>query len=290
MNTPEQHSLNGSEAQTAQNSDGDLTGHKTSFNSSETPPKRGKAAFRDLVEQSHEEKPEQADDTGPDSPGVDDTAADSGTDTAAEVTLASLAELAGLTETELYDKLKINTGDGESVTLAGAKERLRDTAEALQGIASREAEVSQLQAKYVGDVQALGVLDALQAVPEGIRQQANQHLMQTAQKEADNFRLLHPQYKNDDAWNNFTHDVDQMLKPYGLSSLHFGVRSLGMYRLMADMIGFEKDAKAYRQPKPKPAPTKAKPGRAKPQSSGDSVTLRGTPRNKFGQVAAHLNK
>lgn len=288
MNTQPTASMNGLQATQATPQESDTTGPEPLSPTRRSA--RGKDKFREVLEQI-----EQSDEPRSDDPdGVDHATDSSSPDPVDEPevkakpkTAEQVAEAAGLTLTELYDTFELNIGDGDTVTLAGAKKRLQDAAEAKQGIAQREAEVEQQRGQYVSDVHALGVLEAMGAIPDNIRQQANQHLMNVAQREANNFRVLHPEYRDETKFQHFAQEVETTLQEFGLSGAQFPVRNVNLYRLLESMLRWKKNSDAYTAPKPKepPKPTRKS---AERKEAPATVTVTGRGRERFAQVAQKI--
>lgn len=162
---------------------------------------------------------------------------------------------------QLYKELKVTTGDGETATLEELKNSFAERAQEARGTAEKAAELDRREASLATDVQSLGVLDAMQAVPEGIRAQANQYLQQMAEREWSKFTALVPEMQDDATRIQFDQDVEKFLKPYGLTPYHFGTRNVGMLRLIRDVIKDRKALKALTAPKPKKAPEPVKRNR-----------------------------
>ncbi len=130
------------------------------------------------------------------------------------LSVKELAQKLDLTPDQLYKALKVTTGDGETATLEELKSVFTERAQAERGTATRQAELDRREAGLATDIQMLGVLDAMQAVPEGIRNQAVQHLNQMAEREWAKFTQLVPDMAEDVNRVQFGQDIEQLLEAY----------------------------------------------------------------------------
>ena len=195
---------------------------------------------------------------GPDEEGspTDQSKAEGG-----RLTIDALAQKLDLDPSEIYKALTITTGDGETATLEQLKDSFAKRNSEAQGTALKATELDRREASLATDIQSLGVLDAMQAIPDNIRQSASQHLNQMAEREWNKFTHLAPELEDTATRLQFDKDVQGLLQPYGLSPEHFGVRTVGMLRLIRDVVKDRKHLKKLTEPRPAKAPEPVKRNR-----------------------------
>lgn len=267
MNTSEQPMSDGLQEPTTQTPEAGSTAPEILPPSSPMPRKRGsdqiKAIEALLAGDDPEPEPETApegseDGQEPDAEGAEAAQRAEGAEDAQEppekpATLNELAEKLDMAPEDLYS-LAINTRDGEQVSIGALKDAYQEQDAARAEIAQKADAIKRREAGLVTDVQALGVLDAMQALPENIRQQANAHLVEMAEREYSNFLQLYPDLQQDSNRIAFETGIDEWLGEYGLSQHHFPIRNVAMYRLIKDALEARRELKAIKTPKPKPAP------------------------------------
>lgn len=208
-----------------------------------------------------------------------------------KLTVKQLAERLDVDPAKLYDALEIPVGDnGETVTLDKLKATFQGQAEAAQGTATKAAELDQREAAISSDVQALGVLEAMQVLPDNIRSAATMHMQEMAVREWSKFTALVPELQDDAARIQYDNDARSHLKEYGLTPDHFGVRTVGMLRLMRDAVNDRKKLKALLKPKPAQAPTPVKRNRQAQPGAKPAQNPRGAQgrRAEIGAIANML--
>ena len=232
------------------------------------------------------------DDTGDgmDSGGSADRAgADTGE--AAPLTPKGLAEKLDMEPDDVYS-MEITIGD-DKVTLG----ELKDAYAAQEATAAEtQAKVDGLDAREAGlvtDIQALGLLDAMQQLPAKVRDQANAHLTAMAEREYKNFLTLFPDLQKDENRLAFEKDMTDWFKEYGLVEGQFPIRTVGMYRLIKDAIRDRKRAAEARKKVAKKAPKSAKPQQRqapKGQQQQKRAPSGGTIQSQVDQIAGMMTK
>ena len=177
------------------------------------------------------------------------------------LTPKGLAEKLDIDPETLYS-MQVTVGDSQ-VTLGDLKDSFAtreataaETREQLDAIRNREAGL-------VGDIQALGVLDAMQQLPKNLRDQANSHLVKMAEREYSKFLTLYPEYQIEVNRIAFEKDMNDWMGSYGLSAGMFPVRNVAMYQLIRDAVNARRELAEIKAPKAKKAPKSSKPQRRK---------------------------
>ena len=181
---------------------------------------------------------------------------------ASALTPAALAEKLEMSPDDVYS-MEIKVGD-DTFTLGELKDAQAGREALAAEMQEKDSALNDRESGLVTDIQSLGILDAMEALPENIRQQANNHLTAMAEREYQKFLALYPDMQDDATRLAFDKGVNDWLGEYGVSPGQFPVRTLGMYRLMKETIQMRKELAALKKPKPAKAPKSAKPQRRAP--------------------------
>lgn len=205
------------------------------------------------------------------------------------LTLESVAETLDTDTATLYKNMKIKAGDGSEVTLQAIKDAYDGQAEAQRVSAERDIQHTRREASLTSDLQALGLLDVMQQLPAGAAQKANDRMMQMAETEYTKFLAVTPELQNDGNRIAFENDSRALLKAYDLTPEHFGVRTLGLHRLMQDMLKAKSMIADLTKPKAQQAPKPVKRGRVPPVRDARADVINraktGSQRDKISAVS-----
>lgn len=304
------HNTNaGSQEQTTQTPEAGSTEPQTSPRSSEQRLTGGQqlTAISELLANQQQERIEDGNATGSDEgtgtpgeqaggeaertePDTEQAAPASGDESGsgdAVLDVGKVAEQLGVTPEQIYD-MEIPTRDGESTTLGKLKDAWQDREKAAAEMQEKADQLKSREGGLVSDIQALAVLDAMQAVPENIRRQAVDHLNTMAEREYSNFLTLYPDLQDDANRIAFDKKVDDWFGEYGLNAGQFPIRTVGMYRLIKDTVEQRDEIKRLKARTPAKAPQSVKRNRAAP--SQPKVTVTGTGRQAQIEGIAKLLK
>ena len=275
MNDPNMNA--GLPEQTTPTPEAESTAPETLQPSSETPQQQKLSeseqvkAIEALIAGDKPDDPEQGEPEP--APGAEKAApeVDSGTEGAKPLTIAEAAERLEIEPDALYE-MTIKTRDGQELSIGALKDAYQKTEATQQEIAKKRDDLSNRENGLASDVMALGVLEAMHQIPEGIRAQANGHLQQMAEREFINFLELFPDYKQDDKRVTFLKGIDDWLGEYGMSSAMIPIKTVGTWRFLKDASEMKAELKRLKTPKAKKAGTPVKPQRAKAAPRQQSVT------------------
>ena len=234
------------------------------------------------------------DDTGDDldtGGGGDRTGADTGE--AAPLTPKGLAEKLDIEADDVYS-MEITIGD-DKVTLGDLKDAWADQEATAAETQARVDGLDAREAGLVTDIQALGLLEAMQQLPEKVRNQANAHLTAMAEREYKNFLTLYPDLQKETNRLAFEKDMTDWFKEYGLVEGQFPIRTVGMYRLIKDAIRDRKRAAEARKKTAKKAPKSAKPQQRQAPKGGQQQQQKrgptgGSIQSQVDQIAGMMTK
>ena len=180
----------------------------------------------------------------------------------------------GLTPKDLYN-IAVSFGDETTATIGELKDAYATREATAQETARKAATLDAREAGLATDLQAMGVLDAMQQVPAQIRQQANAWLTEKSRQEYEKFLSLVPEFGDDGTRIAYEKEAREMLKDdYGVVPEQLGVRSVGMHRLVRDLVNLKKTVAKLTEPRPETAPTPVKRSRSAPPRSGGADQLR----------------
>jgi hypothetical protein len=208
------------------------------------------------------------------------------------LTPKGLAEKLDIEAKDIYG-MEITTGDGEVTTLQKLKDSFEGQATTGRETTEREIALNGREAAITSDIQALGVLDAMQAIPQNIRTQAVEHMNAMAEREYLKFRSVNPELQTDEGRLGFEADVGKHLKQFGLIKEQFGVQNVGMMRMIQSAIRNEKAIAKLTALKPKKAPSSVNRNRTAPIKADSNAAIvqqamNGTRNQKSAAVAQLL--
>lgn len=186
-------------------------------------------------------------------------------------TLSDPAEIDGNSRS-IYDE-EVTTREGEVITVGALKDAYQDQARIRQEIVEKDVALSGREAALASDIQALGLLDAMQAVPQHIRTQAAQQMNQMAEREYSKFLAISPDLQNDVNRIAFENDARKYLGAFGVSPEQFGVKTLGMHRLLADAVKTKKQLAELTRPRAQTPPKSVKRGRVAPKVDNSAQAI-----------------
>lgn len=306
MSKEEQFSSNGSAASMPMTQDGGSEEWTTSSRSSKTPVEQvvellagGASDDENSNEEDYREDSDAAEDHGSASePRGKDRDRDDGSVGEGErevpaddeegglpQSIKGLAEKLGVEPAELY-KLEFSTGDGESATLGQLKDSYQERAAAERETAERSAALDAREAGLATDIQQLALLDAMRVVPPDVRNKATQHLQQMAVQHYQEFLALSPDLQDEGARAAYEKEAVNLLADYGIAPAQFGVRTVGMHRLVRDALRWKKTVAKLTAPKAKEPPKPVKPNRAPPRSEHRAVAQAKRTGRHDDQIAA----
>lgn len=255
---------------------------------SQTPSQNTKEARLEKLRETMEALRNGAQDGQESSPPPDDeTPAEQPGETPAprqgELSTAELAEKLGVSETDLY-KMKLNTGDGEAVTFEKLKADYVDRAKLRRDAADKALDLERRESQHISDTVAMGILDAMQAVPTEVSKKANQHMIQRYQRDYQNYLTLAPDLQDDNTRIAFEKKQGEHLREHRIAHLLDPVSVLdgsGAFRLyvkkaMRNAELLEQYRKAEKPEPPKPV------GKSKGTQAAASIT----PSAKRGRASA----
>ncbi len=244
----------------------------------------GSEAARDAQRPAADSDGEAAGGPEPSEGGQDPTEGQDGaeTDQPEALTLHGIAEKLEIPVEALYEMAIPIGGDGEVSTFAALKDAYKDRQATEREAALQEVALQKREAALTSDIQALGVLDAMQVLPDHVREQANAHMHQFAEREYGKFLDLVPELQDDATRIAHHKDVDSLLAEYGLIPEQFGAATLGMHRLIRDVLGMRRSLAKLTEPKAQtpPKPVKRNRKAAPRQSEGPK------PKGRAAEIAA----
>jgi hypothetical protein len=139
-------------------------------------------------------------------------------------------------EPDALYQMELTGSDGSKVTLEQLKDAYAAQTTSEQGIVKREVAQSGREAALSSDIQALGVLEAMQVLPANVRQQAAEHMNAMAHREYAKFRALIPEIQDDAGRIAYETDAMAFLSGFDLSPAHFGAQTVSMHRFVRDAM------------------------------------------------------
>ena len=212
-----------------------------------------------------------------------------GSDSETKLSPKQIAEQLDIDPAAVY-QMDIPTGDGEVVSLQKMKDAYENMASSERVSVEKEQQLTSREAALTTDIQALGVLDAMQAIPAHIRGQANQHITAMAEREYSKFLAITPELHSDENRIAYEGDARKFLGKWGMQPEDFGVRSVKMHRMIRDVMAQSKQLARLLKPEAQKPPKAVRRSRvAVPQSTAQKLIANakgGSRQDKTAAVAA----